>query len=1835
MPFWGNLGRFALGYTAARLSQSVSQTTAGSLYMQGRNMWNAVSSVRESLVPERLTNSISNVGFGLSTFQPARLPQNLHPGGVTDIEEVDHKFTGAYNNLLKSLRQNNQAIAKSLSEHSRAIQILRSDVAGLKRQQDRFEMAFNRMRYEGMGQGGGQSLGSMGQMGAFGGMGGGIQYGQNHPWLHAAAAGYGLYRGGRAAAGGAARALGFRGAARAGAGFLGRLAGRAIPGIGLGLLAYDAFGIGRNMYHGQGFGQALANQFGFGGAYPGGVPSNAGGGWMGDAPGTIRGYGGGFQGGQLGNYGSSMGFQGSFSGHGGNSKDQEKEAIEGLKKMLPEVLKDKLEVERLEFVSKGSMKFKAAGQFVIRGSEVLISAGTVTIDTQNLKLSSGAIQQLYSKMNIGAAVDQKIKALESKIDNRLRNMGRQGAEQSFSQQREAESRRFSSAEGAQRQNLRSRPFSAIQEHVRPHDNRHSQAEQRYRDNFRSRPFSSVQEHTRPSSLRDRLAEVEQQYRDNFRSRPFSSVQETVRPYDSRMQDALSQERGFHGSGYGRQSSPGSGLSRNKVEEAIRRFGGPEKVMEAVRSMGWKQAVSLIFRGIGVTLDVVMVLQAIKIIEEILQAWVPEQYGGKEGPNYGKVPLPPQNLQEMFSPRMGSEHDLRRDLEQRLGIKHHNLHGRFANHLRNRGFSTGGSFGAERQPNKGSTQQITPPSVMQRLKNWWGGGSRNQTSSAQRHHNLHGRFANHLREYQNKISPEQSGMGPPDLYGSVAGGTQLGNYGASMVFGQPNTGRNVRPAPGSGYTTPGSTVNDIGYGGGIAGRIGTSGGFEPYGSGGGGYSGGGARSPQQGSNGAISGGDRTSGGTDLGSGGGAAYLAQRRQRFQQEINGDPELRRKLARLIQAENPRAGTAVMESMFNRLELMEQQTGQRTTISDYLNRSGRNQFYGPIRRGALPNINEQQYNRYSGNIDEALRGSNQIRGATDQGSGNDPNVRHQGGRVSIGGETFNDFGGVRGGHAASARFRENLMQGYNQAENQIAQQSGNQGRGQGGQQGAAATTGTSNASVIEAMRSGKPLTGAALQHATRMMGFQGGGRGAEMEQFLRGAGGTTRHAWCADFVRSWLKDNNVDIRGTNSTAASFRNWGQAADGTPRTGDVVYRPRQGGTGHVGVLVQSENGLDVLQGNNLNRYPYRPNQWTDVRRATPEMLPQSAPGNAPSLSQNLSQNQGSGQHNLNGNFANHLRNGRAPQQDGSSPHTDTGSSPTPATVTPQSNAGSIQPGQVGPALQRAMAGNRDAAKVYRDTQGTPDTKGHEAIHALSTPGNAGGGLWTANGYIPFVNPDNKLNLPRPDSLVKREAFGIRGQNLQFDTYMGQRSSASAQDLGGGLLDEVNAYTHDQHLQMDAGSKQVNAGGFLGNMAFTAEYMNRLSPAQRAQLRDQYGPQMNQVMTNAEQSLARSAPNQAEFQDQPFRQYLGNPKNLSGINDVIGRNVNLPDLSHPSGALQGDVSVQSMEGHDHTGHAHNRTGSSEGAQAQQVQSAGGSWGQRLHGDLMRDYGLSSHQAAGIVGNLHHESGGFRQMQEQGQRSGRGGLGIAQWTGPRRREFESLAAQRGLSTSSYEGNYAMLRHDLDGKYKNSIAAIRRTGDVQSSTSSFMNTFERPGVPHLDRRLSAAQRYAGGRGGQQVASAEPQPTARRGRRGEGGTPQQVQADHSARAAPHNAQAHGRAAAGQGQQRRQRPANQPQAANVRPRGQHAQNATPDRQRGQASRHITRRHMPAGASSGGQSPNQGHRPFTPGRGGGGQAAASGDGGDRDHIGCPVHSPENESNPIMSGWGDTHRGRQY
>lgn len=136
------------------------------------------------------------------------------------------------------------------------------------------------------------------------------------------------------------------------------------------------------------------------------------------------------------------------------------------------------------------------------------------------------------------------------------------------------------------------------------------------------------------------------------------------------------------------------------------------------------------------------------------------------------------------------------------------------------------------------------------------------------------------------------------------------------------------------------------------------------------------------------------------------------------------------------------------------------------------------------------------------------------------------------------------------------------------------------------------------------------------------------------------------------------------------------------------------------------------------------------------------------------------------------------------------------------------------------------------------------------------------------------------------------------------------------------------------------------------------------------------------------------------------------------------------------------------------------------------GARLKSDLMRDFGLASHQAAGVVGNLDHETGGFKFMQEIKPvvPGSRGGYGFAQWTGSRRRDFEAWAAARGLELSSYAANYGFLKHELTNTYeKRVIPKLRAARTVEEATRIFSETFLRPGIPHMASRIDRAGRYA----------------------------------------------------------------------------------------------------------------------------------------------------------------------
>lgn len=131
--------------------------------------------------------------------------------------------------------------------------------------------------------------------------------------------------------------------------------------------------------------------------------------------------------------------------------------------------------------------------------------------------------------------------------------------------------------------------------------------------------------------------------------------------------------------------------------------------------------------------------------------------------------------------------------------------------------------------------------------------------------------------------------------------------------------------------------------------------------------------------------------------------------------------------------------------------------------------------------------------------------------------------------------------------------------------------------------------------------------------------------------------------------------------------------------------------------------------------------------------------------------------------------------------------------------------------------------------------------------------------------------------------------------------------------------------------------------------------------------------------------------------------------------------------------------------------------------------RLMSDLQRDFGLSDEQAAGFVGNLAHESGNFKQLQEVKPvvPGSKGGFGFAQWTGPRRREFESWTAARDLDPRSYEANYGFLRHELENTSEGRVLGpLRAASNVDEATRVVQDKFLRPGIPHTSSRLRRAR-------------------------------------------------------------------------------------------------------------------------------------------------------------------------
>ena len=124
-------------------------------------------------------------------------------------------------------------------------------------------------------------------------------------------------------------------------------------------------------------------------------------------------------------------------------------------------------------------------------------------------------------------------------------------------------------------------------------------------------------------------------------------------------------------------------------------------------------------------------------------------------------------------------------------------------------------------------------------------------------------------------------------------------------------------------------------------------------------------------------------------------------------------------------------------------------------------------------------------------------------------------------------------------------------------------------------------------------------------------------------------------------------------------------------------------------------------------------------------------------------------------------------------------------------------------------------------------------------------------------------------------------------------------------------------------------------------------------------------------------------------------------------------------------------------------------------------------LMKDLDLPVLDAAAVFGNGGYESGGFTKLQEIKPvvRGSRGGYGWFQWTGPRRRSFESFVKVLGLPANSDEANYQFLISELKGPEKRALAALRAAPTLDTKTVAFEESYERAGVKAYPKRKEMA--------------------------------------------------------------------------------------------------------------------------------------------------------------------------
>lgn len=126
------------------------------------------------------------------------------------------------------------------------------------------------------------------------------------------------------------------------------------------------------------------------------------------------------------------------------------------------------------------------------------------------------------------------------------------------------------------------------------------------------------------------------------------------------------------------------------------------------------------------------------------------------------------------------------------------------------------------------------------------------------------------------------------------------------------------------------------------------------------------------------------------------------------------------------------------------------------------------------------------------------------------------------------------------------------------------------------------------------------------------------------------------------------------------------------------------------------------------------------------------------------------------------------------------------------------------------------------------------------------------------------------------------------------------------------------------------------------------------------------------------------------------------------------------------------------------------------------------NFLIEQGYSEVAVAGLMGNIHQESGGFNPAAVQNASSG-AGIGLCQWSGDRRTKLENYAKKLGKDWSDVDVQLSFLVKEIEGGgfigHKNEW---KNAETPQDAAIAFEKGFERAGKPMMGNRTHWAQVY-----------------------------------------------------------------------------------------------------------------------------------------------------------------------